>query len=165
MGSKSAKTVHELEKDRKKKIHEQEEILDTLGQDSDKKAVRPVQEYTRKKREEEQEKTDLELEKLTKKRRGAKIAKYIEHLLTFTHDEILKIGIPVTYEWGVWYDGKGVRVSVRDKFKKLHQKAFFLTFNPDYDLFACQKTIWWVEDVYDGVEGELETDVWTPSKN
>lgn len=165
MGKKSTGLTHTEEKKARKKRAEADYVLDTLGQESEKKAVKPVQEYIRNQKKKEKEKKDKELSILNEKRKKPKVAAYIKHLLVFIHDEILKFGMDKSYQWGVWHDGKGVRVSIRDPYKKLHQKAFFLTFNPDYDLFACQKTVWWAEDVYDGTQEKLQEELWTPLKN
>ena len=161
------KSLTNLEKERlhKKNKAELEEKIDLLGQESDKKAkpliIEEQKEQEKKQKQEEAEK----MEKLTDARK--KLKKYIETVMTFLHGQITNVKMPLTYKWGVWYDGKGVRVAIRDKKNKLYQRAFKVTFDPKYDLFAVDEFVVWIEDIFDRSEGyvEVKENLWTPKPN
>jgi len=160
-------TKLEAEKTRKKKIGKAVEVVDATGQESDKKAAKYVIEEGKKYQKEKKKQEDIVMEDLTNKVKGPKIATYIHTLCKQAHDMVLSIGMPKEYQWGVWFDGKGIRLKVITPDKTTYNKAFKPTNDPKYDLFACNKLFWWAEDLYDGLEGNLidskpNGNIWVP---
>lgn len=154
-------TKLEEERYRKKKRAEEMEKIDVLGQESDKKAVRPIQEEVKRIQEEEKKKEADRLERLDTATRSIK--SYTHEILLSLHSMIAEVGMPRSYQWGVWFDGKGVRLCIIDKYKKKHQRAYKLYHDPVIDLRGAMILALWAEDVYDMVEGQLESPIWTPN--
>lgn len=145
---------------KKKKAAEIEEKIEAMGQESETKARKWVREVTK---EEELKAKKIEDDKLTVLDDMRK--KYLSYkgvLMQSLHDLILRIGMPSTYEWGVWFDGKGIIVAIKDKLEIRHHRAFKITNDPKYDLNAVKEFARWIEDIYDTAEGNLKHQVWTP---
>lgn len=150
-----------------KKVAEIEEKIDATGQESDKKAAKYVIEEGKKHQEKQKKKEEKELDNLSIKRKAPKIESYYFTLCKTIHDLVQELQFPKTYDWGVWFDGKGIVLKIRDKYKKSHIKAFKPTHEPKYDLAACYKLAWWAEDLYDAIEGNTSTNgtIWTPTNS
>jgi len=151
---------------KKRQIAEAEERLDVLGQESDKKAKKWIIEDQKEKEKVEKKKEERKLDILDETKKNVHSYKF--YLCKFLHDLVVEIRLPETYSWGVWFDGKGIRVAVVDKFKKRKDRAFRITYEPKYDLEMCYTFAQWVEDIYDMNEGDLAIDdknkIWTPHK-
>lgn len=151
-----------------RKLKEEEEKLDTLGQESEKSAVKPVQEEVKRIEQEEKEEEARKLETLTQLRKR-KADAYKEALQHTLHDMVLGIGMEKEWQWGVWFDGKGIMMVVVDPQKERHVRAFFLTYEPQYDLHAAMVVARWVEQVYGTYQRALfikqeNEAIWTPPK-
>lgn len=153
--------LHE-EKIRKKLIAEEEEKLDVMGQPDEHKAVASVTEEGKKIDQEEKARRAKELEIFTKARKTNQ--NYIRTLVFALHNLVNQIPFTKGYSWGVWFDGKGVRLTIKDKYKKVHQRAFKPSFSPRYDQRKMLEFTVWAEDVYDLAEGNLQSGIWTPPK-
>lgn len=150
----------------KKEIGEFENKIDAMGQESEKKAKKWIVEDAKENEKKENKKKDEALNQLDSKRK--QVFAYKEYVLQYLHDLILQIRLPPIYQWGVWFDGKGVKVVVIDKFKKRHVRAFRLSYSPKYDINYCYVFAVWVEDIYDRTEGNLAVQnrpsgIWTPT--
>jgi len=155
----------EEEKARKKLQQKEEEKLEVLGQESDKKAKKWIIEEGKNTEKEEKEHDALWHDILHKSRK--KKIDYRKMLMTRLYKMVEEIDWPESYEYGVWFDGKGVVLAVKDKFKKLWKRAFKPIHEPKYDLNACFRFAIWAEDILDINEGRLslpKTDLSTKSK-
>jgi hypothetical protein len=155
-------------KNQKHKVAEEEERLDILGQSSDRKAAKWIIEDAKEKEKDAQSERADSLTKLQDKRKQVK--GYKEILMTNLYQMVDEIRWPKEYEYGVWYDGKGVILAIKDKRRKLHKRAFKPCFIPKIDFAACQKFAVWAEDVLDAIEGRLSTaqsegGIWLPKKS
>lgn len=159
------KSLTKLEADRlrKKLAAEEEEKIEVLGQESTKKSKKWIIEEAEKSKSEEKKKEEQKLEKLDDVKKS--VLTYRQHLMFYLHDLVLEIKLPKEYFWGVWYDGKGIRLTIRDKYKKLHQRAFKICYDPKYDLNKIYEFAVWAEDVYDSVERTPQKSIWTPKTN
>lgn len=147
------------EKKRKRIIGEELEKLDVLGQESDKKAVKHVQAETKRIALEEKKKEDETLEKLDSKKKWFET--YVYMLCKELHDMVVEVGLPKSVSWGVWFDGKGIVLAIRDKKKHDYRRAFAVVQDPKYDLNACLRFAIWADEVRAKIESP---DVWTPGK-
>lgn len=155
----------QMEKLRKKMVAGEEEKLDVLGQESEKKAKKWIIEEGKKTEKKEKEIEDAWQDVLHASRK--KKNTYYKKLMFRLYSMIEEIEWPKVYEYGVWFDGKGILLAVKDKFGKLWKKAFIPSFDPKFDLNACFRFAVWAEDVLDMVEGRLVTPqskggVWLP---
>jgi len=79
-----------------------------------------------------------------------------------------EIDWPKAYEYGVWFDGKGIVLAVKDKYKKNWKRVFVPSFDPKFDLNACFRFSMWAEDILDISEGRMDLPrskggLWLPS--
>jgi len=151
---------------RKKLAHEEAEKLEVLGQSSEKKAKKWIIEEAKKSTEKEKKIEAATMDILWTAKHQANA--YRKMLMTRLYNMLTEIDWPKTYEYGVWFDGKGIIVAVKDKFKKVWKRAFMPTRKPKYDLAACFKFAVWAEDVLDIAEGRLvmpktKGGIWLPS--
>jgi len=158
----------EEEKVRKKLVDDEIYKIDQMGQESEKKAAKVVKEVAEEEDKKEKEFQAKQLEILHKVKKKDK--EYKKRLLFYLHSMIEEIDWPKEYEWGIWFDGKGVRLAVKDKNKVLHQRAFQVTNDPKYDLHACLRFAVWAEDVLDLIEDRMDRmhqqgGVWLPNGN
>jgi len=147
---------------RKMKALEEEEIIEKVGSETESEGRKATQELDKVKKEEDKKREEDALNFLDMNRR--KLLAYREILQEALHQLILNIGMPITYRWGVWYDGKGIILAIRDKFNKLHVRAFKPNLDPQIDRNAVKTLALWGEDVYDKCEGNLASNIWTPPK-
>jgi ribosomal protein S20 len=144
---------------RKKTKEEAIEKLEALGQESDKKAAKWVIEEGKAYEKKSKEKETRILTQLNDARHT--VYSYKETLLRLLHEGILSINMPKTYQWGVWFDGKGIVLSIKDKYGVIHKRAFVPVHDPKYDFHMVDRYVIWAEDIYDMVEGQLLV----PNKN
>ena len=95
--------------------------------------------------------------------RRKSILTYRETLMIALHSLVLEIGMPKEYQWGVWFDGRGIVIAIMDKVKKLHRRAFIPSRDPLVDRNAIHTLAHWTEEVYDQCEGNTQS-IWTPPK-
>jgi hypothetical protein len=161
---KQVPTKLQQEKQRKRLIHEEVEKLEVLGQESEKKAKKWIIEEGKKseKRGKEAEAAAMDILWSHKSERYA----YKRMLLNKLYSMIAEIDWPYTYEYGVWFDGKGIVVAIKDRYGKLHKRAFIPSHEPKYDLNACFRFSIWAENILDLVEGSLngKGEIWLPSR-
>lgn len=148
-----SETALEKEKRKKKLLVEEMERLDVLGQENEHKAAKWVIEEGKRTEKEEKGKEAVRLTQLQDNRRTIK--GYKETLMTQLFTVVEKIGWPQGYEYGVWFDGKGVILAIKDKYKKLHKRAFKPTGDPKLDANASLIFAVWAEDILDTCEGNM----------
>lgn len=136
----------------KKASEEIEKILE-MGQESESKGKKAVAEVAKENAKAEKKKEDDFMERLSSARK--KVFEYRKFLLIYLHDMVAEIDWPKVYEWGVWFDGYGVVLAVRDKYGKIHKKAFRISYEPKYDAHACYQFAVWAEDILDQAEGRF----------
>ena len=152
-----------INKINKIKLEEEQEKIDVLGQESDSKAKKWIEEDVKEQQKKQQKKDDTIMEMLDDKKNKKKVSTYKQILMQLLHDEVFKIGLPHGYEWGVWFDGKGIILAIRDEKGNSHSRAFKITNDPKYDLHAVHEFVVWAEDIYDLCRGGLDV-IWTPEK-
>jgi len=145
---------------RKKELKEELEIIDTIGQESDSKAVPHVIEAAKINEVKEKLKEEERLNRLDSHRLYP--MEYKEELLKYLHEMLNELSFPKKWQWGCWFDGLGVRVSVVNPSDKLFSRAFRPVYDPKFDLHACYKFTRWAEDLLDMHEGTQESRIWTP---
>ncbi len=149
---------------KKKKVLEEVEKIEAMGQESEVKGKKATQEVVKEKQQIEKKKEEIVLDTLDTLRKRA--LEYRKFLLIYLHNMVLEISWPQGYKWGVWYDGKGTRLSIKNKFGKLYQRAFRISYQPKYDSHMCYVFAVWAEDVLDLSEGRLSITqnkgIWTP---
>ncbi len=159
-------TTYEKQKLEKKLLHTEGEKLDAMGQESEKKAKKWIIENAKEDEKKEKKKQEDQLERLDFYRK--KRTEYQRFLLFMLHDMIKEVGLPKSYQWGVWFDGKGIRVRVIDKVGKSFQRAFYISYSPIHDTEICYQFAIWVEDIYDLAEKHLlipqKKSIWSPKK-
>ena len=159
-------TKLEEEKVRKKLIQEEEEKLDVLGQKSDKKAKKWIIEEGKNTEKKEKE-TDAVWQDVLHSSRKKK-TDYYTKLMFRLKGMVDEIDWPKAYEYGVWFDGKGIVLAVKDKYKKNWKRVFVPSFDPKFDLNACFRFSMWAEDILDISEGRMDLPrskggLWLPS--
>lgn len=126
-------TALEREKVLKYKKAEEEELLETLGQESDEKAAPWVRKYSDQEEDKDRKKRDIALEMLTGLRKNR--IEYIRFLgnifLMFANQE----DIPRTYRFNVDLTDDGVAVRIS---KTKYCGAFAPSGIPIYDYHACK---------------------------
>lgn len=147
---KKPSTVLEREHERKKKLAKQEEIIELTGQESEIKARKWVKEVAKEEEKKANKVKEFHLETLDAER--SKYKDYRELLLKMLFSFIKEVGLPNNYEWGVWYDGKGVRFSIKTPDNEIHQRAFKPSYSPTHDLNACNVFAYFAEKVYTAYE-------------
>lgn len=152
----------ELRKFKKIKLQEEEEMVEKMGSETESEGRKTTQEVMSKEEKERKKREEDALNYLDMYRR--KRQAYLEIVQMALHQLILNIGMPNTYSWGVWYDGKGIILAIRDKNKKLNIRAFRPSMDPVIDRNAVKTLALWGEDVYDKCEGNLQSSIWTPQK-
>jgi hypothetical protein len=150
----------ELRKKRKLALQEQEEKIDLMGSESEVDGKTAVQEITKIEQEIEEKKKIDELNRFDMARRS--VYSYKELLQISLHNLVKNINMPITYQWGVWFDGKGIIIVIKDKKGVVHKRAFKPSTNPLVDQNAVKTLALWAEDVFDKCEGKLESSIWVP---
>lgn len=123
------------EKKRKKKIAEELEKIDTLGQDSEKKAVKWIKEVDKERIKEEKETESQEISSLTSKKK--QVVTYKEELARILYKRLVKNVWPKGYRFIVNVTPKGLEVHIRNQKNKWYGKGISVTFMPEYDLNAA----------------------------
>lgn len=155
-----------LEEDKKKmSAGEEGEMIDTMGQSSEKKGIQAVQEVMKEDEIKNNKRKELELEVLDKVKNQN--AAYRETIIYMLHDKVAGVEFPKGWSWGVWFDGKGAVVAVRDSGGKNYKRAFRITYETKYDYQAIFKFADWVEDlVLEFKENHNpQMSIWTPNKS
>ena len=127
-------TALEREKAEKKKIYEDSELIDAMGQESEIGAQKVVRQYVKDVEREEQKYTDEAMEILTGLiARGPQA--YNDFLLAVTHRFLSQETYPKTFQVNVVANRIGIIVAIQGT--KLYG-AFKSTFMPQYDYMACK---------------------------
>ena len=120
-----------------KKIEEEKERLDVLGQESDKKAVKWVKEDAAGKKKTGVKNIGLDLEKLDSSRRGS-YARYKSALGKIIYEKFQKLSWPKGFRFGVFVTKKGIECHIYDPFKRKFARGITPTYEPKFDLNAAQ---------------------------
>lgn len=144
----------------KKLQKEEEEKVMMMGDESEEKGIKATKEIMDDFNKKQKQKEIDELNRLDMNRR--RIFTYTDLLQHTLHELILNIRMPKEYEWGVWFDGKGIILAIRDKNKVLHKRAFRPCHDAIHDRNAIKTLALWAEDIYDKCEGKLQPGIWTP---
>jgi hypothetical protein len=123
----------EREREIKRISGETEELIDEMGQRSDRKAVGTVQQYVKEQREQETLQQNLELEKLKQLSRN-KIA-YQRFLLVVLNRFLKEESIPKRFSLYADSTDEGIVLGINGS--SLHG-AFKVTGIPKYDINACK---------------------------
>ena len=123
------------EKKRRKKVEEELERIDTVGQESEKKAVKWVKESAQidANKEREVEATDLSVLNSNKRT----IITYKEELAKIIHRRMEKNKWPPEYKFVVNSSPKGIGIFIRNKSKKWFGRGMAITNEPILDLNAA----------------------------
>lgn len=138
------RTQLDLKKYRQKKLAEEEEKLDVLGQESDHKAVKWIQEEGKKNQEEEKKKKD-QITQVLKDLVPKKESSYIQTLVNNMYQALTEVDWNYGWKYMSWFDGKGIRVILKHG-EKNWQRAFKISYAPKYDLNAVARFAVWAED-------------------
>lgn len=123
------------EKKRKKKIAEEVERLETLGQESEKKAVKWVKENTKEEKKKEKEIEATDLTRLYSKKRL--FLTYKEELAKILYERLRKNIWPKGYHYVVTTSPKGIAVFIKNPQNKWYSRGISLSYIPEYDLNAA----------------------------
>jgi len=139
---------------------EEKEILEEMGTESEGKGRAAVQEAGKREIAEMKKEQEDELNKFDMARKS--VFTYKDMLQVALHELVNNIGMPSSYQWGVWFDGRGIIIVVKDRRGMVHKRAFRPSMNPLADQNAIKTLALWAEDIYDKCEGKLEPTIWTP---
>jgi len=154
------RTRLDQERENKKAVGIFEEKLEATGQESDKKAVKWVKEEQkeREKKEKEIEAVKKEILENTRKKNNL----YLNSLIKCLYGMVFELEWPKEFDFGVWHDGKGIVLAIKDKEKKIYKRAFKPSFNTEYDYNACERFTVWAEGIYSLTV--QDNGIWTPGK-
>jgi len=141
---------------RQRKIEEAKELLDYTGNPSEKVGAKAVKEVAKKELDDLEKKQNVEREILDKVR--TKNKEYRKALLYLLHTGMTTVDWPKGYQWGVWFDGKGIIAAFIDTEKRKHIKAFVPSYVTKYDHNALLVLVRFCED---SIIKE-NSPVWTP---
>ena len=132
----------------RKKLLEEVEKIEAMGQDSDKKAAGEViKEYNRREKEDEEDEAQ-KLEVLTKKRRGPRIFSYKEELAINLANFLKEESLPKGWWFEVNILDKGIGLRVGNYNTESQQtRKFKISGDPMYDLNACYLFAAWAGDL------------------
>lgn len=132
---KDPRTLTKLEKERELKriAGETEEIIDTIGQESDRKALRPLQEYTKAEQKADQLQKDLDIEQLKNLSRNK--IQYQRYLIIILHRFIKDEAIPKHYQLFVDSNDIGIAIGITGTD---YVSGFKVCGIPKYDIHACK---------------------------
>ena len=125
------------EKLRKRAIAEEEERLDVIGQESDKRAIKWVQEEAKVAKTKGRKQIGLDQEKLDTSRKGS----YLNYKKAFgklIYDKFAKLSWPKGFRYGIYITKKGIECHIYDPFKRKFARGITPTYDPKYDLNAAQ---------------------------
>lgn len=155
--------ARKLNSQKKRELQEEKDLLTGMGQESEKKAVKYVQEFGKLTEKKNKKKEEDALADLDGKRKYE--LTYKEAVLRYLHEMLRELSFPKLWQWGVWYDGRGIRLTIIDKKGLKYKRAFTPSHDPKYDLHACYRFARWAEEIVDIQEGVKNTkDLWTPIK-
>jgi hypothetical protein len=132
---KDPRTLSKLEKERELKriAGETEEIIDTIGQESERKAVRPMQEYMAAEQKADQLQKELDVEQLKNLSRNK--IHYQRYLLVILNRFIKDEDIPKQYHLFVESNDQGIAIGIEGTD---YISAFRVCGMPKYDIHACK---------------------------
>lgn len=148
---------------KKQKINQELEELEVIGGQSESKAIKALDEFSKQQEKLQKEKDAKLLDQLEHSKK--KKITYEQKLLEVFHTMLLDVEIPKDYDWGIWFDGTGIRLTLKDRQKKLHTRAFIPSHNPEQDLKACYIYTYWLDDTIEQLDVIKTDSLWTPPKN
>jgi hypothetical protein len=145
-------TQLEKEKAISKLRHETDELIDEMGQESDKKAVGVVREYVNELNEAEKEQEYQDIDLLKKYSISKKT--YFRYLITILQRFILDEAIPKKYHLYCEANDMGIVVGIN---KTEFYGAFKVSGIPKYDINACKILAVQVGNTIAKLEGHVQT--------
>lgn len=153
----SSLTKIDREKSLSKLRHQQEELIDEMGQRSDLKAIPTVREYNKELEQEEQVQKDIDVESLKKLSRNKIV--YQRYLIKIIERFIKEEDVPKKYILTIDSNDDGIALSIENT-------NFITAFKPCgiplYDIFACKtvsvklgNTIGKLEGYFDQSDGGI----------
>jgi len=140
-----------------KKVLEEIEKLDVIGQESEKKAVPHVREYTKERKMENDKIEEDYLVDLDRKSRF-KFKNYKQRLVDIISEVMInRVDVPKGWEWNVWTNTKGIGISIKYKQSGWNHRAFAPCNDPKFDLEAASVLCEWAQNWFDRVEQEIES--------
>ena len=133
---------------KKKKVYEELEQIEEMGQDSETKAAKSVIELSNKAEKDDKEETAKNLQKLEDKRKLPKIYSYKESLAIYMANLLKDENFPLNYHFVVEITDKGLRLGIWSEnlsLKKVRQ--FEITGLSKYDLHAATMFAYWAGDI------------------
>ena len=146
--------LEERAKDNKETL----ETLDRLkvtGQESDKKAIKWVQEEVKEDKKKDYNMEMTEVEWLYSKRRYAD-EDYLEALGSMLYHKLKAAELPFGYKTHVEVDGRNIAAFVTDRFGRKYAKGFRACGEVKYDHFAVNQMVIEAENTTDHLEGSDE---------
>ena len=140
---------------------EDEEVIATIGGESEEKAKSAVREALKLTEIEENKKRDEKLNQLDDLRNQVK--SYTQALLVDLHSAVERLPVPKGWQWGTWFDGKGIRLVLISPAKKRYERAFKLSNDPQLDFNAIKEFQVWAEDKIDLEQPPTQSGLWVPS--
>jgi len=140
---------------------EDEEVIATIGGESEEKARPAVREALKLTEIEENKKRDDKLNQLDDLRNQVK--SYTQALLVDLHSAVERLPVPKGWQWGTWFDGKGIRLVLISPAKKRYERAFKLSHDPQLDFNAIKEFQVWAEDKIDLEEKPTQSGLWVPN--
>lgn len=149
---------------KKKKIGEEMEKLDWTGTENEHKGANAIKEVGKEQEKKQKEDTARQLEMLDSIVKNN--ARYREKLIYFIHDGLSALTWPDNWQWGVWFDGKGICVVIEDECKNRKKRAFKPSYITKYDHNAALRTVVWADDAIALFENTTNNSpIWIPRKN
>ena len=129
----------------KRKVSEAREILDAIGQDSERKAKKWVIYFEELAERQELEKNQIREEKLQKQRR--KKSEYYQLCASMLHDLVIKLERPIPgFSVSVKFSGNGIHVDLVDPWGRHFKRGIKPCGTPKYDIPAIMTLLGSTED-------------------
>lgn len=144
-------TKLERERELRRLRGEQEDLIDAMGQDSDKKAAPIVNEYVNELNKKEQLLRQIDIEQL--KKRSNNKRHYQRYLISTIERFVKEESIPKTYTIYAESDDVGIVVGIENT---NYQRAIKICGIPFYDLHACKVLAAQIGNTIARLEGHFE---------
>jgi hypothetical protein len=156
---KKALSPTEERKLRKLKLQEEEEKINLMGSETESEGRKATQAIMEDEKKKEKKNIIDELNRLDMQKKSIKT--YTDLLQFSLHNLVYNIQMPNTYQWGVWFDGRGIVLAIKDKNGVLKKRAFRPSHDPLIDHNAVKTLALWAEDLFDKCEGKLGPHIYT----
>jgi len=140
---------------KKKKVNlpSQEEILESVGHESEKKGIKYVKEFMALFEKKEWEENQIKRDHLSKKSRFSK-KNYYRAIVELINSEVADLDLPTNYMvWGE-LTKQGVIVTLKDRFNKTYSGAFTPCGTPKVDFYAVTDLLGRALDTADRIEDD-----------